>query len=239
MALNRYLRMHYIVPEIQTISGSRVLDLGCLDGHFTEYLRGRGNEVFALDTADHGITRRLIDVALVIGEGQRLPFEDGVFDFVFCSDVLEHVTDFEAIVPEIARVLRRGKTCLISTVDGCWDPPIRLRRLLLDYLPAAASRFVMGNFAIADESLHRGFLGHARFDISIEKLKAVFGASRLRAVKQQTYCRGVGSHLMEVFFSFNESIRYWIFPLLRLLLPLDRYCPLGRAWQYYVIFEKI
>lgn len=238
MALNRYLRMLYIVPEIQRISGCRVLDIGCLDGHFTEYLRGRGNEVFAVDTANHGITQRLVDVPLVIGEGQRLPFEDGIFDFVFCSDVLEHVTDFEAIVPEISRVLKLGKTCLISTVDGYWDPPIKLRAFLLSYLPARVSRILMGKFAIADESLHRGFMGHVRFDISIETLKAVFGASGLRAVKEQTYCRWVGSHLMEVFFSFNERIRYWIFPLLRLLLPFDRYFRFGRAWQYYVLFEK-
>ena len=238
MALNRYLRMLYIIPEIQRMSGCRVLDIGCLDGHFTEHLRGRGNEVFAIDTVNQGITRRLVDVPLAIGKGQSLPFEDAAFDFVFCSDVFEHVTDFEAIVPEISRVLKQGKTCLVSTVDGYWDPPIKLRGILLSYLPAFVSSMIMGKFAMSDESLHRGFMGHVRFDISIDKLKGIFSVYRLRAIKEQTYCRWVGSCLMEVFFSFNERLRYWIFPLLRLLLPLDRYCRFGRAWQYYVVFEK-
>jgi hypothetical protein len=81
-------------------------------------------------------------------------------------------------------------------------------------------------------------MGHVRFDITMDKLKSIFRASRLLPVKEQIYCRCVGSYFMEVFFSFNERIRYWTFPLLRLLLPLDRYVPFGRAWQYYVIFEK-
>jgi SAM-dependent methyltransferase len=231
--------MLYIVPEIKRISKSRILDIGCLDGHLTEYLTGRGNEVFTVDTIDHGIRQRLADVQMVIGEGQRLPFMDCVFDFVFCSDVLEHVVNFEAIVPEISRVLKQGKTCMISTVDGYWDPPIKVRAFLLSHLPAPASKLLMGRFAMPDESLHRGFMGHVRFDISIEKLKSDFGGSHLHPVKEQTYCRWVGSCLMEIFFSFNDRIRYLTFPLLRLLLPLDRIVPFGRAWQYYVVFEKI
>jgi SAM-dependent methyltransferase len=238
MALNRYLRMLYIIPEIQGISRSRILDIGCLDGHFTEYLTGRGNEVFAVDTEDHGMRGRLAEVRMALAEGQQLPFRNGVFDFVFCSDVLEHVENFEALAPEISRVLGRGKTCLISTVDGYWDPPIKLRAFLLKYLSPLTSKVLMGKFAIPDESLHRSFMGHVRFDISLDKLKGVFREARLLPVKERTYCRWVGSHLMEVFFSFNERIRFWIFPLLRLLLPLDRYVPFGRAWQYYVVFEK-
>jgi ubiquinone/menaquinone biosynthesis C-methylase UbiE len=194
--------------------------------------------VFAIDTADYGIRRRFVDIRLVIAKGQRLPFKDGVFDFIFCSDVLEHVHNFEAIVPEISRVLKRGKTCMISTVDGYWDPPIKMRAFLLKRLPLPARKALMGRFAVTDELLHRDFMGHVRFDITVEKLKSVFRADRLLPIKEQTYCRCMGSHLMELFFSFNERIRYWTFPLLRLLLPLDRYVPFGRAWQYYVVFEK-
>jgi len=238
MALNRYLRMLYILPEVNRITHCRILDVGCLDGHLTEYLTGRGNEVFAIDTVNHDIRQRLADVQMVLGEGQRLPFRDNVFDFVFCSDVLEHVVNYEAIVLEISRVVQHGKTCMISTVDGYWDPPIKLRSFLLNHLPPLASRILMGKFAVTDETLHRGFMGHVRFDISLDKLKSDFGAARLLPVKEQTYCRWVGSYLMEIFFSFNEKIRYWIFPLLRFLLPLDRYVPFGRPWQYYVVFEK-
>jgi SAM-dependent methyltransferase len=239
MALNRYLRMLYIIPQIKKIMDSTVLDVGCLDGHFTQYLQGRGNRVFAIDTSDHGVGRRLGNIGLAIAEGQRLPFRDSVFDFVFCSDVLEHVDNFEEIVPEISRVLKRGKTCMISTVDGYWKPPIKLRAFLLSGLPAPVRNILMGRFAISDESLHREFMGHVRYDITIDKLKSVFKGFRLLPVKERFYCRWVGSTLMEIFFSFNERIRYFIFPLLRFLLPLDKCVPLGQAWQYYVVFEKI
>jgi len=42
----------------------------------------------------------------VVGDGERLPFADGVLDGILCTGVLEHVSDAEAVVREIWRVLR-------------------------------------------------------------------------------------------------------------------------------------
>ena len=46
---------------------------------------------------------------------EALPFEDGEFDLVLCSQVIEHVLDAPAAVAELARVLRPGGTLVIST----------------------------------------------------------------------------------------------------------------------------
>ena len=121
MALNRYLRMQYLIPEVGKVADSIVLDIGCLDGHFTQYLTGRGNKVYAVDIKDQGITKTLPEVMFSIGSGNNLPYADDYFDFIFCSDVLEHVEKHEDFIPEIYRVLKPGRTCLISTVDGYWD----------------------------------------------------------------------------------------------------------------------
>jgi len=237
MALNRYLRMQYIVPEIKKVKNAKALDIGCFDGHFTQFLTGRGNQVFAIDIRDYGINRVLPEVLFLLASVERLPFADNFFDFVFCSDVFEHCEDFEKIVPEIHRVLKTGKTCLISTVDGYWNSPIKLRSFLR-LLPNNWKKVLMGRFAVSDEDLHRNFLGHIRYDITIKRLEEIFGRFRLILTKKRTYCYWVGSLLMEIFFSFNEKIRFFIFPFLRLLLPLDRAATLGKPWQYYVVFEK-
>lgn len=39
---------------------------------------------------------------------QKLPFADGVFDLVICSEVLEHLVDCQPALDEIARVLKPG-----------------------------------------------------------------------------------------------------------------------------------
>lgn len=44
-----------------------------------------------------------------------LPFSDAEFDFVFCTEVLEHVVNDARAFQEIGRVLRPGGLVLIST----------------------------------------------------------------------------------------------------------------------------
>ncbi len=48
------------------------------------------------------------DVTYVEAPAERLPFLDGEFDFVYSTQVLEHVTDPEAAAREMSRVARRG-----------------------------------------------------------------------------------------------------------------------------------
>ena len=45
---------------------------------------------------------------------ERLPFEDGECNVLYCISVLEHILDFENTVREMARVLKPGGLCLIT-----------------------------------------------------------------------------------------------------------------------------
>ncbi len=53
-----------------------------------------------------GVLRR--DVQYVEAPAEKLPFADGAFDFVYCTQVLEHVLDPVAAARELSRVARRG-----------------------------------------------------------------------------------------------------------------------------------
>jgi SAM-dependent methyltransferase len=50
----------------------------------------------------------------VFGDAGRLPFAGGAFDGIVCLEVLEHVSDPDAALAEIARVLKRGGRALVS-----------------------------------------------------------------------------------------------------------------------------
>lgn len=52
--------------------------------------------------------------------GGRFPYADGDFDVVLCNQVLEHVFTPDALLREIARVLRPGGR-LVLTVPFVWD----------------------------------------------------------------------------------------------------------------------
>jgi len=45
---------------------------------------------------------------------EKLTFEDNLFDIVICSDVLEHVRDYERALSELVRVTRKGGVIAIT-----------------------------------------------------------------------------------------------------------------------------
>ena len=56
-------------------------------------------------------------ISAVEGDGERLPFADGLFDTVICTETLEHVPDDRAVLRELLRVLRKGGVLVISVPD--------------------------------------------------------------------------------------------------------------------------
>ncbi len=86
--------------------GDRVLDVGSggwpfrLATHLVDrYPGSTSHRVEPLITGDR---------PLIVADVWQLPFADRSFDFVFCSHVLEHVSDPGRAIREIARVGKRG-----------------------------------------------------------------------------------------------------------------------------------
>jgi SAM-dependent methyltransferase len=105
-----------IRPELlPSGSASRVIDIGCGDGrHIVEAaLRGCFSVALDYDAVELRRARVRIGVErvdLVVGDATRLPFRDGVFDAVICTETLEHLPDDVGAIHEIARLLRPGGT---------------------------------------------------------------------------------------------------------------------------------
>jgi len=92
-------------------AGWRVLDLGCGSGRHIAPLVARGARVVALDLAPPVAEGAL---GVLVADGRRLPFQDGTFDLVLASEVLEHVREPGAIIAESWRVLRPGGRLVVS-----------------------------------------------------------------------------------------------------------------------------
>ena len=111
-------------------SGDKILDLGCGFGRHAFEAARRGASVVALDAgrdevegvaatfaamAEAGeLSRENLHVAAVQGDALAIPFPDGTFDRVICSEVLEHIPDDIGAMRELARVLRPGGTMAIT-----------------------------------------------------------------------------------------------------------------------------
>jgi len=68
------------------------------------------------------------EVSLVVCDCLSLPFADGVFDFCYCSHVLEHVFDYKRCLDEVKRILKVNGSMLLSTPN---------RRRFIGYIDSA------------------------------------------------------------------------------------------------------
>jgi SAM-dependent methyltransferase len=84
------------------LEDSRILDVGDTDGLLLKHL---GKPGVGFNLAPSAVEHmRSNGVEAVCGDGQRLPFDDGSFDCVFCFETLEHVESPAQVLEELARV---------------------------------------------------------------------------------------------------------------------------------------
>ena len=93
--------------------GMRVLEVGAAKCWAAQHLIARRVEYVAADILDDlniGLGRGAFygEFLRVQADGEHLPFEDGVFDLVYCVATLHHALDLGRMVSELARVTRRG-----------------------------------------------------------------------------------------------------------------------------------
>lgn len=116
--------------ELGLKAGDKVLDLGCGFGRHAFEAARRGASVVALDAGRDEVegvaatfaamleagefAKGSLHANAVQGDALHLPFPDGSFDRVICSEVLEHIPDDVAAMRELARVLRPGGTMAIT-----------------------------------------------------------------------------------------------------------------------------
>ncbi len=110
----RALRLHTRPPR------KRLLDIGCGEGIVAAYLRdtlgfreAHGVEI-APGACERAAARGVVARALNLDSGP-LPFADGFFDAILCSEVIEHVIDTDHLLEEIRRTLKPGGVAAITT----------------------------------------------------------------------------------------------------------------------------
>src|SRR6187431_2242754 len=90
---------------------SRVVDLGCGSGVFTDVLQRRGYRCCGVDLSPKLIEvarAKFRDVEFVEGDAEQLPFADASFDGVLLSGLVHHLPDPFRCAAEVFRILRPG-----------------------------------------------------------------------------------------------------------------------------------
>ena len=115
----RLLRQRQLDPH-----GTRVLDVGCGGGLLAEEFAAMGFRVTGLDPSAPSLavarvhaTQSGLAIDYCLGSGDALPFAAEAFTLVACCDVLEHIPRWDAVIGEIARVLKPGGVFVYDTIN--------------------------------------------------------------------------------------------------------------------------
>lgn len=138
------------------IRGRDVLDVGCGGGFVAGAMQDAGARAVGIDPNAPSIAyarRAFPDCEFHCGVLDELRASGRQFDFLYCSEVIEHVADVEAFTATLADLCRPGGHVFITTPDiGHWrvpkdllswdlvDPPRHVRYFTYDSLRRLLAR---------------------------------------------------------------------------------------------------
>ena len=111
---------HCYAAVSRRVGQGKILDVGCGDGLLLQQLVSPGRELCGIDMSGSEINKaqkRLPTAALSHGDVRDMPFPSGAFDYVICTDVLEHIHG-NAVPAECYRVLKQGGSALFTVPAG-------------------------------------------------------------------------------------------------------------------------
>lgn len=92
---------------LQTISGKKVLEVGCGRGYLANLIENAGHDITGCDIIiTPKIKKKFPKIKFVQGNIEKLPFADNSFDTVITTHTLEHVQNLRVAVDELRRVAK-------------------------------------------------------------------------------------------------------------------------------------
>lgn len=115
------------VKEYMRFKGKVGLDIGSANGALAiEIAKLGAKHIHGIDLAEQFITQstahakvqKCKNVTFKQADAKKLPYKDNEFDFVLCTEVLEHVPDFKIAIEEIKRVLKPNGQFLVTVPNS-------------------------------------------------------------------------------------------------------------------------
>ena len=134
-------RSRFIFEEIEKRKPKIILDIGCGRGFYIKSLSFYKfpKKIFGIDINEKYLLeakKNCQDKRITIKKGSiySLPYPNNYFDFIICSELLEHLNDDKRGLKELNRVLKKNGTIAITVPNYYfpffWDP---INSMLMDF----------------------------------------------------------------------------------------------------------
>ena len=118
--------------KINIPDSAKVLDLGCGEGRHIFGIMDRFPNAYCIGLDLHTESLKIAQegaeyfesisnegAGFTMASGYQMPFADSSFDMVVCSEVLEHLINYEDALDEIRRVLKQMEIFLLTFLPHC------------------------------------------------------------------------------------------------------------------------
>jgi len=107
----------FVQSNIAKYQPETVLDLGCGNGIYFDLFNKKSNKIYGVDASEQSIIlcKKKSYKEVELADATNLPFTNDFFDFVFTSEVLEHVDLYLNMIKEIYRVLKPNGVLILTT----------------------------------------------------------------------------------------------------------------------------
>ena len=112
-------RLSYIVSHLPKKNGLKILDAGCGEGHLIKkmYLNNKFNDYYGVDITEIAIQKakkRCPYANIKKMDISKLSYNENFFDVIVCSDVIEHIIDYQSAINKLIRSLKKGGYLIIT-----------------------------------------------------------------------------------------------------------------------------
>jgi ubiquinone/menaquinone biosynthesis C-methylase UbiE len=105
------------VKLLGNIKDKKILDIGCGGGIHAKLLAAKGAKVIGIDNVPKSIELAKIESPkskFFVGDVEKLPFKSNQFDIVFSAMVIGHLKNWNKVLGEVNRVLKKNGTFVFS-----------------------------------------------------------------------------------------------------------------------------
>jgi len=106
------------------LSNIRLLDIGCGGGVLAEEFARLKCQVTGIDISAESLNvaraharAEGLSINYQIGSATKLQYDENSFDVATCCDVLEHIIQWEQVISEVRRVLKKGGLFFFDTIN--------------------------------------------------------------------------------------------------------------------------
>ena len=134
-----YLIQDGLTALLNNLTGKKVLDAGCGDGTWTNFVSNLGGDTIGIDGSENMLAMAKKNYSHIKFDQmdllKPLAFDSNQFDVVVASMVLFSLQEISTFLSESARVLKANGTMVVAVPHPCFNNAVtRLYKSLLDKL---------------------------------------------------------------------------------------------------------